>query len=74
MMEWTRKWFLPNLEGQKRKEAIQGYLFLLPWIIGFIVFLLIPLGMAAYSAFTRWVLIDPPPRWIGLENCSSPSC
>ncbi|MBN1248018.1 MAG: sugar ABC transporter permease [Anaerolineae bacterium] len=24
--------------------------------------------MAAYSAFTRWVLIDPPPRWIGLAN------
>ena len=68
MKERSRKWFLPNLGGQKRKEAIQGYLFLLPWIIGFIVFLVIPLGMAAYSAFTRWVLIDPPPRWIGLEN------
>jgi multiple sugar transport system permease protein len=68
MMKRTRKWILPNLEGQKRKEAIQGYLFLLPWIIGFIVFLVIPLGMAAYSAFTRWILIDPPPRWIGLEN------
>ena len=59
MVEWTPKWILPNLEGQKRKEAIQGYLFLLPWIIGFIVFLVIPLGMAAYTAFTRWVLIDP---------------
>jgi multiple sugar transport system permease protein len=68
MMKWTQKWILPNLKGQKRKEAIQGYLFLLPWIIGFIVFLLIPLGMAAYAAFTRWVLIDPPPRWIGLDN------
>jgi multiple sugar transport system permease protein len=68
MIERSRKWIFPSLEGQKRKEAFQGYLFLLPWIIGFIVFLLIPLGMAAYSAFTRWILIDPPPRWIGLEN------
>jgi multiple sugar transport system permease protein len=54
--------------GQKRKEAFAAYLFLLPWIIGLLVFLLIPIGMAAYSAFTRWVLIDPPPRWIGLAN------
>ena len=68
MLERSRKWIFPSLEGQKRKEAFQAYLFLLPWIIGFIVFLLVPLGMAAYSAFTRWVLIDPPPRWIGLEN------
>lgn len=68
MIEQSRKWFFPSLEGQKRREAFQGYLFLLPWIIGFIVFLVIPLGMAAYSAFTRWVLIDPPARWIGLEN------
>jgi multiple sugar transport system permease protein len=59
---------LPRLTGQKRKEALAAYLFLLPWIIGVIVFLLIPIGMAAYSAFTRWVLIDPPPRWIGLGN------
>ena len=68
MIEQSRKWIFPSLEGQKRKEALQAYLFLLPWIIGFIVFLVIPLGMAAYSAFTRWILIDPPPRWIGLEN------
>jgi multiple sugar transport system permease protein len=68
MIERSRKWIFPSLEGQKRREAFQGYLFLLPWIIGFIVFLLIPLGMAAYSAFTRWILIDPPARWIGLEN------
>jgi multiple sugar transport system permease protein len=54
--------------GQKRKEALAAYLFLLPWLIGLLVFLLIPIGMAAYSAFTRWVLIDPPPRWIGLAN------
>ena len=68
MKELSHKWIFPGLEGQKRREAFQAFLFLLPWIIGFIVFLLIPLGMAAYSAFTRWVLIDPPPRWIGLEN------
>jgi len=68
MIERPRRWVFPNLTGQKRQEAFQAYLFLMPWFIGLIVFLLIPIGMAAYSAFTRWVLIDPPPRWIGIEN------
>lgn len=68
MIERSRKLIFPSLTGQKRREAFQAYLFLTPWFIGLIVFLLIPIGMAAYSAFTRWVLIDPPPRWIGFEN------
>jgi multiple sugar transport system permease protein len=50
------------------KENLAAYLFLLPWIIGVVVFLLIPLGMSLYAAFTRWTIINPPPRWIGLEN------
>jgi multiple sugar transport system permease protein len=68
MIERSRRWIFPSLTGQKRREAFQAYLFLIPWFIGLIVFLLIPIGMAAYSAFTRWILIDPPPRWIGFEN------
>jgi multiple sugar transport system permease protein len=43
-------------------------LFLSPWAIGFIVFILIPMVMAVYAAFTRWTIINPPPRWIGLAN------
>ncbi len=50
------------------RRALEGYLFLSPWIIGLVAFLLIPMGLAVYSAFTRWTLINPPPRWIGLEN------
>ena len=57
-----------RLTGMERKEAIEAYLFLSPWIIGVIVFLVIPFGMAVYSAFTKWMLINPPPRWVGLEN------
>jgi ABC-type sugar transport system permease subunit len=57
-----------RLTGMERKEAIAAYLFLSPWIIGVLVFLVVPIGMAVYSAFTRWTIINPPPRWIGLEN------
>jgi multiple sugar transport system permease protein len=57
-----------RLSKLERTENVVAYLFLLPWIIGVVVFLLIPLVMSLYAAFTRWVIIDPPPRWIGLEN------
>lgn len=56
------------LTGLERKEAVAAYLFLLPWLIGFVAFLLVPIGMSLYAAFTHWTLINPPPRWIGLEN------
>ena len=54
--------------GLAQREAIAAYLFLSPWLIGLVVFLLIPLLMSLYAAFTHWTLINPPPRWVGLEN------
>jgi len=51
-----------------RREAIAAYLFISPWIIGFVLFLLIPIGISLYASFTRWTLIGPPPRWVGFEN------
>lgn len=64
----TQKTKRRALTGLERKEAVAAYLFLLPWLIGFIVFLIVPIGMSLYAAFTHWTLINPPPRWIGLEN------
>src|SRR5262245_22763622 len=63
---------LPRVErrrsGLERKEAVAAYLFLSPWLIGFVVFLLISILLSFYAAFTRWTVINPPPRWIGLGN------
>jgi multiple sugar transport system permease protein len=52
----------------KDKEAIAGYLLILPWIIGFVWFLVVPLIFSVYASFTRWTLINPPPVWIGMKN------
>ena len=68
MASAMRKYEWRSMTGAERREAIEAYLFLSPWIIGFIAFLVVPIGMAVYSAFTEWTLINPPPRWIGLEN------
>lgn len=56
-----------ELSGTRRREAIQGYLFISPWIIGFLVFTLGPMIASLFYSFTLYN-IQQAPRWIGLEN------
>ncbi|MDF2699970.1 MAG: transporter permease [Haloplasmataceae bacterium] len=37
----------------KRKRALEGGLYILPWIFGFIVFFLYPLGRTIYNSFNK---------------------
>lgn len=52
-----------------RKEAIEGYLAISPWIVGMLVFAALPILGSLGLSFTDW---DPtsiqPPAWIGLRN------
>ena len=50
-----------------RREAIQGYLFILPWFIGFLVFTAGPLIAALGFSFTDWNGFSTM-EWIGFEN------
>ncbi|HZD10548.1 MAG TPA: sugar ABC transporter permease, partial [Candidatus Binatia bacterium] len=50
-----------------RKEALSGYLFILPWIVGFVVFLAGPMLASFALSFTRWNIVGDP-RWVGLDN------
>ena len=52
---------------QARKEALEGLLCLLPWIIGFLAFTAGPLLYSTYISFTDYPILKEP-RWIGLEN------
>jgi multiple sugar transport system permease protein len=49
------------------KEAIAGWLFASPWIIGFLLFTAVPMLFSIYVSFARYN-ITTPPEWIGLEN------
>jgi multiple sugar transport system permease protein len=49
------------------REGIAGWLFAMPWIMGFIVFTAGPMLFALYASFTRYN-ITTPPQWIGLNN------
>jgi multiple sugar transport system permease protein len=49
------------------REDIHGYLFLLPWFAGLVIFTLGPTLVSLYLSFTKFDLLSPP-RWAGLDN------
>ena len=49
------------------KEDIAGFLFISPWLIGFFVFAVIPMGMSFYFSFTSYNLLSPP-VFSGMKN------
>ncbi len=53
-----------------KKSNIEGFLFVLPWIIGFLLFSLYPIIMSAYYSFTDFSAIKDP-SFVGLENYKS---
>jgi multiple sugar transport system permease protein len=54
---------------RKRREAITFYLFISPWLLGFLFFTLGPMVLSLYSSFTDWDLLTSP-VWVGLQNYS----
>jgi len=49
-----------------RREAIEGYAFILPWIIGYSVLIIGPVVVSIYCGFTNYDLIKA--EFIGLQN------
>ena len=49
------------------KHDLTGYLFLGPWLLGFVVFTLGPVLVSLYLSFTKFDLLQPP-VWIGTDN------
>jgi multiple sugar transport system permease protein len=51
----------------RRREEIEAFLFLAPWIAGFLLFELIPIVASGVLAFTDYNLLKPP-TLVGLRN------
>jgi len=53
----------------KQENTFAGYLFASPWIVGFLIFVIIPMGFSLYWSFTDYrVTSNAPPNWVGFDN------
>jgi multiple sugar transport system permease protein len=50
-----------------RKVRMRFFLFISPWLIGLIVFEIIPMLMSFYYSFTDWDVLSKS-NFVGLEN------
>jgi multiple sugar transport system permease protein len=64
----------PRLEAARRRRSrrvwhnrIVGYLFISPWLIGFLAFALYPFLASLFYSLTSYDILTPP-RWVGLSN------
>ena len=57
----------PDGLSPARRESIEGYLYILPWILGFLIFTLGPMIASLYLSFTRYNMLRPP-IFVGLQN------
>ncbi|MEV3935835.1 sugar ABC transporter permease [Glycomyces sp. NPDC049804] len=55
------------MSRRSKKEALYFWLFISPWLIGFVGFLLGPMIASVYISLTEWDSFTPP-EWVGLEN------
>lgn len=57
--------------GGKRKDTtlnnLAGYLFISPWLLGFFLFALIPMGISLWLAFTDYDILGDW-KYVGLQN------
>ncbi|HUX86186.1 MAG TPA: sugar ABC transporter permease, partial [Chloroflexota bacterium] len=63
----------PSVSQRRRSRAwrrnVEGYLFALPWFIGFFGPLLGPMIASLAISFSKYDIINPP-QWVGLQNFS----
>lgn len=56
---------------KKQENTFAGYLFAAPWIVGFLIFVIVPLGFSIYWSFTDYrVVTNEPANWVGFDNYS----
>ncbi len=64
---WISK--LAGAPRSRQQSTFAGYMFAAPWIVGFLIFVVVPLGFSLYWSFTDYrVTANAPPNWVGLNN------
>ena len=48
------------MSPQARREAVEGYLFILPWLLGLVIFIVGPILASFYFSLTDYEVVRPP--------------
>lgn len=64
-MNWLIK--VTHMTRKELGDQISGMLFVSPWVIGFLLWTVVPMGASLYYSFTHYDLLTPA-RWTGLTN------
>ena len=57
-----------SLNREDKKQAALGYVFLLPSLVMFAVFMFYPLFYTLYLSFFEWNMVKPVKKFVGLGN------
>lgn len=49
------------------RRSLTGYLFIAPWLLGFLVFTVGGFASSLWLSLTRWNIVTPP-KWVGVAN------
>jgi multiple sugar transport system permease protein len=63
----VRRGWRAGLKSIQGREAFAGYLFMTPWLVGFLGFGLYPIGMSLYYSLSRYDVLRVP-QFVGLDN------
>lgn len=66
-MDSTTTHVAAGAKAQTRRKSSKPYLYLLPHLVIFTIFFLVPLVFGIYVSFTKWDLVRTP-RFVGLQN------
>src|SRR6266851_6669840 len=53
---------------RKLRRNLWGYVFIAPWLFGFLAFTAIPIAASAVLAFTDYNVLSQSLNWVGLDN------
>jgi pectin-derived oligosaccharide transport system permease protein len=56
-----------GVRRDRRREAVAGYVFLSPWLLGLFGITLLPMLYSLYLSFTDYDLLQDP-DWVGVDN------
>jgi multiple sugar transport system permease protein len=55
------------MSALRRRQAIEGWMFASPWVVGFLAFTAGAMAFSVWMSFQKWNILTPP-RYVGLAN------